>query len=386
MIELDRLEWLTVPGASQDVVLSTRIRLARNLSAHPFPPVSDAEVAGQVCREVQQALAREYPHWKRLEVSSLPMAQRALLFEQHLISPHLAQKLVPTMVAFSETGRFSLMVNEEDHLRLQVLLPGSALQKAWPAIEEVEKRLERQLDFAYHRRFGYLTSCLTNLGTGLRASVMLHLPALSWFNAIPNISRQIASVGLTARGLYGEGSQAEGHFLQISNQVTLGPKEVDIANKVESVAQHLVSSERQARGSLLTGYRNRIEDSVWRAWGVLTSARLLGSAEATEQLSLVRLGALLDLLPDLDPNRLLRLLIAIRPGNLQEAAGRELLPEERDWVRAEQVRRALTEATRTVPKTPDATEPEPTEHEPAEHDTPQRDPTSSDPALPEPEE
>ncbi len=327
------------------MALSSRIRLARNLAPYAFPPVCTSDVAERVCDELNSVLSQEFPEWSVFEVSSLPLSKRALLFEQHLISPMLAQKNTRTLVAFPPGGRFSLMVNEEDHLRLQVLLPGLCLTEAWPIIEQVEKRLEQNLEFAYHRRFGYLTSCLTNLGTGLRASAMLHLPALAWFNALPNLMQQISGVGLTIRGLYGEGSHPEGHFLQISNQITLGPPETDIATKVQSVAQHLVYSERQARGSLMSTYRQQIEDAVWRAWGILSNARLLGSKEATEQLSLVRLGVLLDLIPHLDNGKLLRLLVGMRPGNLQENTGRELTPAERDWARAQHIRSVLAQGT-----------------------------------------
>ena len=332
--------WLGELGPQQGVVLSSRIRLARNLEGYPFPPACRPATLSDVLALLVDRCG-QLPDYTVLDMYRVHTLQAHLLVERHLISPAFAASNRPRAVVLSPDSRISLMINEEDHLRLQCLVPGLQLPEAWREACRVEEFLAQQLQFAFDEQFGYLTSCPSNVGTGLRASAMLHLPGLAWINALENVFHQVNQLGLTVRGLYGEGSQSAGHLVQVSNQVTLGPNEDEIIAKISAVCDQLIQYECSARQQLLSQQRLVLEDRCWRSLAVLREARLLESNEAMQHLSMLRLGVDLQILPALPMELLNEMLVRIRPAGLQMESGHELAPGERDVVRARMIREML---------------------------------------------
>lgn len=330
--------WLRSDDAPHDVVLSTRYRLARNLHGVPFPSRADAALREVILDRVGRAFRYELPHWRLVRADQVSPLMREVFFEKHLISTQLKDHPDGSMICFSPEGRFSVMVNEEDHLRFQFLLPGFQLRDSWRELLEVESRIERWVDFAFHEQFGYLTSCLTNVGTGLRASVMLHLPALSWTGSLPSTINLWPDQAVEFRGLFGEGSSMNESFLQLSNKTTLGADLETFNHRVLHSAEKLIMMERRSREQLLSRHRLQLEDTIFRALATLGAARIMTSSEATAHLSMVRLGACLGLLNQFPPMTLLRLLVGIRPAHLQLEAQRPLDPDERDEWRATYIR------------------------------------------------
>ena len=346
ILNLEDVHWLSGDGPEQDVVVSSRLRLARNLEGFHFPHACHRESLLAVRAKAIDGLRNSVSswHWQWLEKSTERELQ--VLRERHLLSPQMSSDRPGTAIAISPSGQISVMVNEEDHLRLQLLSPGLSLLEDWPKLLALDRKLEEYIDFAFHHHLGYLTSCLSNVGTGLRASVMLHLPALAWFNAIGDMIPAINSVGLTARGTHGEGSAFQGHFLQISNQVTLGSSEEEIVAQVSSVTDHFLKTERQARETLLKEHSLRVTDSVWRAWGIVENARLISVEEATEHLSLLRLGGLLGILPAIQSGLAFQLMVGIRPGHLEKLYHQSFSTMDCDAARADYLRSTLRENIR----------------------------------------
>ncbi len=342
------LGWLDASGPSSEIVLSTRVRLARNLQGSAFGPrarVNDREaVLGRV-----RTTARELPLLKDATLWSLPEVEprtRQILFERRLVSHELlgGEKGSPARgaaVIFSVRDPLSVMVNEEDHLRLQFLLSGLRLQDAWSLVDRLDEDLGRALPLAYHHEFGFLTSCPTNVGTGLRASVLMHLPGLVLTKEIGQVLKGLNQVGLTFRGLYGEGSEVVGNFFQVSNQTTLGKTEEDLVDHLDQIVRQVIQYEKQARQVLLREARAVTEDKIWRAYGLLRHARSLSFEEMINLLSGVRLGASLKLLPNLRVYTLNKIMIYSQTAHLEQAAGRDLPPPECDAHRASFVRRVL---------------------------------------------
>ncbi len=338
--------WVTGSGPHADIVISSRIRLARNLAGIPFPHVLSEEGAEDIVRRVQgahQALQAEgrLKGYTFVRVDRLPPLDRQVLVEKHLISPQHAQEAKPTALLIDPEQTVSVMVNEEDHLRIQCLLPGLQLEKAWETANAVDDALEEKLDFAFGERLGYLTACPTNVGTGLRASVMLHLPALILTNQAARVGHAVIKLGLAVRGLYGEGTEALGNMFQVSNQVTLGQTEEEIIHDLRSVTEQLVGHETNARKLLMSENRSQIEDRVNRAYGILANARIMTSQEAMQLLSDLRLGVDLDLLRLPRKKTLNELMVVTRPAYLQRLAGGELEPLQRDIRRATMIRGSL---------------------------------------------
>ncbi len=347
-------EWLRGEGEATDVVVSSRVRLARNLAGIPF--VHKATAADQlhvleVCREaIAGARLGERTIW--INLHEAPELERSLLLERRLISSHLAKGKLgpkraspdwPRAVAFALPGeRAGLMVNEEDHLRLQVIRSGLALRDAWAEANDVDDRFEGALDYAYSPRLGYLTACPTNVGTGVRFSVMLHLPGLRMTGEIEKVKRAAADMSLAVRGFYGEGSEASGDFYQLSNQTTLGKSELALLEELDArIIPEVLEYERQSRQSLLAKRRWQIEDTVHRAYGLLRYARLLGTEESVKLLSVVRFGLALKILEDVDTAALHGLMLLVQPAHLQHAVGRDLTQDERRRARADLVRARL---------------------------------------------
>lgn len=358
-------EWLRGEGDSSDVVLSSRVRVARNLAGFPFMTTAsrvDRTQILDVCRRRLLALpAGEGRRVLWVDLHTATHDERDLLVERQLISRnHAKGKLSVIGGTSAATGagggadeprgvavvlpeeRVSVMVNEEDHLRIQSIRSGLALDACLADVDAVDDELERGLDFAFHKRFGYLTACPTNVGTGLRLSVMLHLPGLKMTGELEKASRAAHDMGLAVRGFYGEGSEAAGEFYQVSNQTTLGKTDALLLKEInDEIIPRLVGYERHARQKLLTDRRESTHDAVARALGTLRHARLLRSSESMELLGLVRLGISGGLLHDVTLEQVHALLLAVQPGHLQRAVGRTLNPHERRASRAELCRTRL---------------------------------------------
>ncbi len=320
------------------IVLSTRIRLARNLKDHPFPARLSAAEKSEVNAIVRDALLDGENGLRYLEMKDLSAIEAVSLAEKHLISPEFASDAAGRALLLSEDETVSIMLCEEDHVRIQVIEPGLSLETAWGKANALDEALSGRVSVAFDEKLGYLTQCPTNLGTALRASVMLHLPALSRAGLMPRLSSTIAKLGLTLRGTYGEGSKPVGEIFQLSNQVTLGISEQAAIQNLESIAKQIMQQEAQARQSLKND--SLFVDKIYRAYGILTSAYMLSCSECTDLLSLVRLGAALDIL-DIPIEALNRLLTQIQPATLQADAGRACSPAERDVMRAQKVKETL---------------------------------------------
>lgn len=326
------------------VVISSRLRLARNLEDFPFPHVLDQEGAVRVEQAVVLVLTNVEvgQDLAYLPLTDLNDVERQVLIEKHLISPDLGGAAGARGVALAPDHRYAVMVNEEDHVRIQVLLPGNQLLEAHRLADELDDVMEAKLNFAYRERMGYLTACPTNVGTGLRASVMVHLPGLVMMKQVQQVLGALARLGFDVRGLYGEGSQASGHMFQISNQITLGKSEEDIISQLNAVTGQIVEHEYQARQLLQAQTPLVLEDKVWRARGALQNARLLSSEDAINLLSHDRLGSDLGLLPKVKDS-FAALIVDTRPGCLQYSLERELDPSQRDKERANLVRSAMSD-------------------------------------------
>lgn len=341
--------WMKDPGPDNDIVLSSRIRLARNIGVIPFPNKATEEQLHQVVETVRNSvgdLTKETgTAFMFLDLDKISPLERFVLVEKHLISPVHAQEAKFRGLLIGADGVVSIMVNEEDHLRSQVILPGLQLEEAWKVADSVDDILEARMDFAFSERQGYLTSCPTNVGSGLRASVMLHLPALVITNQIGRVLSAISQLGLAVRGLYGEGSEAIGNIYQISNQMTLGFSEREIVENLQSVAGQIVEQERLARDYLFKNNNEQLADRVFRAYGILSYARIISSQEAMRLLSDVRLGVDLGIIQEIDPKIFNELLVKTRPNFLQKIAHRDLDAMGRDMMRAEIIRQTIKRQT-----------------------------------------
>jgi protein arginine kinase len=342
------MEWMEADGPSSDIVLSTRVRLARNLRDHHFGLRAEASDRQAVLQHARAA-AEDTDALRDgtvLEMSALSPVSRRLLLERHLVSrelvgeegasppPHAALLLAPG-------ESLGVMVNEEDHLRLQSLVSGFRLRDAWRKVDRLDEDLGRRLRYAFHGEFGYLTSCPTNVGTGLRASVLVHLPGLVLTQEIGRVLQGISQVGLTFRGLYGEGSEVVGNFFQISNQTTLGKSEEDLIDHLQTIVQQVVQYEKQARAVLLRDAPTVIEDKVWRAYGLLRYAHSISFEEVMNLLSGVRLGVGLKLIPGLSVYTLNQIMIFTQSAHQEQRAGAPLTGNEADRSRATYIRRIL---------------------------------------------
>src|SRR5215469_5131754 len=338
-------EWLRGSGPESDIVISSRIRLARNLAAFPFTNRASSGQKSEIEALLRERIARMElePKLSYLNVPTLSSLDRQFLVERQLISRELAAADGPRGVALGPQETVSLMVNEEDHIRLQVMRSGFTLEEAWHDIDKVDDLLEQRVNYAFSEEFGYLTACPTNVGTGMRSSVMLHLPALVLTKQIEKVFRALQKINLAVRGLYGEGSRASGDFYQISNQVTLGKSEQTILSEIREVIPEIISYERQARQTLVRESRQSLQDRVSRAYGTLCSATMMTSEETMDLLSSVRLGINLGLLEDLTIPTVNELFIHTQPAHLQKLMGSSLDGEERNSARARYLRTRLRE-------------------------------------------
>ncbi len=336
-------EWLKASGPNSDIVISSRIRLARNLTAMPFPHWANKKQGEDILVKIKQGIFK-VDYLKRstfFELSKMDSIDKQFLVERHLMSLDHAQKTNSRGVVVDEEEIVSIMINEEDHIRMQVMQSGFNLYEAWNIINRIDDSLSGELNFAFFSDWGYLTACPTNAGTGMRGSVMLHLPALVMSRSIDRVLAAIAKLSFTTRGLYGEGTQAMGNFFQISNQISLGPSENEIIESINGLIRQIIDQENQARDALLLKSRAMLEDRINRSLGILKNARIITSQETIELLSMVRLGCDLGMIKDIDLRRINELFIVTQPAHLQKMEGKKLSSQERDEKRAQIIRDKL---------------------------------------------
>jgi protein arginine kinase len=336
--------WLEA-GVDEGPVISSRVRLARNLEQYSFPGWASEEENHAVWTQTSgifQSLDDDFIGWGMAET---PALDKEILFERHLISQELAQQEDSCGVFVTSDECLSIMVNEEDHIRIQSLQPGLNLQGAWKAADQIDDRLEAKLTYAFSPKLGYLTSCPSNVGTGMRASVMLHLPGLVLLEEMDPVINGISKIGLAVRGMWGEGTEAAGNMFQVSNQITLGRREDEIIAHLEQIVLELIEHENNARTRLMEEKSLMVEDHVARAFGTLCNARLISSGEGLNLLSSLRLGLDLGIISQFSRRELDMLFISIQPAHLQKLEGKTLEPEERDVVRADMLRDYMENAT-----------------------------------------
>lgn len=343
IIERTPSDWMKATGPQSDVVLSSRIRIARNLSGIPFPHVASERDLKKVLDQVQAAVrgARETQGFEIFLISDIPALDRQLLVEKHLMSPQHAAEGKYRAVVLSRDETVSIMVNEEDHIRIQTLYSGLQLEEAWQKASLIDDVLEARLDYAFDQTMGYLTACPTNVGTGMRASVMVHLPALAATGQVGRVLAAVSHVSVAVRGLYGEGTESSGNIYQLSNQVTLGRSEEDIVENLKGITKQVIEQEVSARNFLMREHRKSLEDRVWRAYGILANARLMTSEEALKLISDVKLGVDAGIITEVGTRLLNELMVLTRPAYVQRLMDRELGPEERDAQRAALIRDRL---------------------------------------------
>ncbi len=338
-------EWLRGSGPDSDIVMSSRIRLARNLAEFPFISKASQNDRTEIEKHLRDKIGSLQAEGETLylRVNELGGLDRQFLVERQLISRELADSDGTRAVAIDSQEQVSLMINEEDHLRIQVMHSGLDLHSAWEQINHLDDLIEEKVTYAFHPRLGYLTACPTNVGTGIRVSVMMHLPALVLTRQIDKVFRSLQKISLAVRGMYGEGSQAMGDFYQISNQVTLGRTELELVEQVGDVIPVVIDYERKAREFLIREGRQNIHDQISRAYGILRNAQTISSEETMHLLSKLRLGVNLGFIDDLRIPDLNRLLVETQPAHLQKLRGAELESADRNIERARYLRRYLNQ-------------------------------------------
>ena len=344
------VSWLADSGPDDDIAISSRIRLARNLATIPFPINADLARRREVLEAVEQAAGKTafIEHPIRFEMSELNELDRQFLLERRLVSREFCSGREGSALVVNADESIGLMINEEDHIRMQVMRSGFVLKEIWTAINELDDRLSKELSFAFEERIGYLTSCPTNVGTGMRASVMLHLPALTLAGQIGAVVQGVGKLGLTVRGIYGEGSESIGNLYQVSNQSTLGESEEQIVQRLDTIIRQIINHEKNARQRLIETRKNFLLDNIGRAYGTLRYSYLLSSKEALNSLSSLRMGVDMSMFASLHIHTVNELFLMIQPAHLQKYAKRMINSEERDALRAEIMREKL-QATKKSP-------------------------------------
>ncbi len=341
-------EWMRTAGPHNDIVMTSRVRLARNLEDFPFPGWAKKDSRIKLLEKVQPQV-NELSEMKEAfseEMTGLSAIEKQVLVERHLISREHAAKGPGCATVMNRKQTVSIMINEEDHLRMQAIRPGLQLQSAFENLDKIDTELESELPYAFDTTYGYLTACPTNLGTGLRASAMLHLPGLVLSEQINQTIQAANKIGLAVRGLYGEGTEALANLFQVSNQTTLGKSETEIIDHLEKVILQIIENEENARYKLLEEKPTMLQDQVCRAHAILRNAHIIPSKEALNLLSMTRLGIDLGVFPNEDRELINVLLTEVQPAHLQVEAKRKLTVEERDVLRAEILRHKLKSLTR----------------------------------------
>jgi protein arginine kinase len=337
--------WLSGEGSDSQIVLSSRVRLARNIAGSPFPSRSDSESREKIISFVRSAVKKSPALNQGLLVNcaDLDELDRTFLMERHLVSLEFISCREFSGLLIGEREDTSIMINEEDHLRIQALSSGLEIRRTYQLADQVDDQLSGSLEFAFDSTFGYLTSCPTNTGTGMRASVLIHLPGLVLTREIEKVIPQINKLGLVVRGFYGEGSDVKGNLFQVSNQTTLGRSEEDILESLEQVTRQIIEYEENARKRLFSEAKEQIEDKIWRAYGILRYARTLTSEGVLNMLSAIRLGIGTGIIKSVNLSLLNEILALTQPAHLQKYYGQRMDAGERDRVRAELIRSKLAD-------------------------------------------
>jgi len=335
--------WMDSDKKNGDIVISSRIRLARNLLDFPFPDQADEKGLAAIRSSVLESMNRvEYlKKGNQYLLEDLDPTDRRFLLERHLISHDFVHSSRPGALVVGDREMVSIMVNEEDHLRIQGMESGLDLMKIFGFLRVIDDALSRELKYAYSSDLGYLTSCPTNVGTGMRASVLIHLPGLVQTNRIEELLGSLQKLGMVARGFYGEGTRSLGDFFQISNQITIGVREEEIVDKLLRIVEQIVQTERATRGEMLEKNRLEVEDRIARAYGLLRHVQKISYGELMEHLSWLRLGLSLEIKMQVTYHQLNQILLKSQPAHLDEKEGRELAPLERDAIRAQTIRQLL---------------------------------------------
>lgn len=336
-------EWLKGTGDHSNIVMSSRVRLARNFEHKPFPNKASKKELNDILTIVEKAM-KKIAYFKSstlFRMADLDNVSKQFLIERHLMSHEHASNPEGKALIVSEEEVLSVMVNEEDHLRIQVMKSGFDLKETWKVSNAIDDAFSKEIDFAFTMNWGYLTACPTNTGTAMRGSVMLHLPALVMTKQINKVLAAISKLNFASRGFYGEGTQASGNFYQISNQVSLGQSEDDVIQNIDGLIRQVIEQEEQARQALLLQNKNMLEDKIFRSFGTLRSAHIISSQETVELLSMLRLGVDLNIIIDIDRKTINELFIMIQPAHLQKIEGKKLSASDRDAKRANLIRQKL---------------------------------------------
>ncbi len=336
-------QWLKGTGDHANIVMSSRIRLARNLDLRPFPNRAKKKELEEILTMVKEAMDKTDFFKKSIffKITELDQIDKQFLIERHLMSHEHATNPEGKALIVSEEEVISVMINEEDHLRIQVMQSGFDLEETWQIANSIDDGLSKLLEFAYAPRWGYLTSCPTNTGTAMRGSVMLHLPALVMTKQINKILNAISKLNFASRGFYGEGTQASGNIYQISNQVSLGHSEQDVLQNISGLIRQVIEQEEQARQALLLQNKPMLEDKIFRSSGILKNAHIISSQETVELLSMIRLGIDLNIIKNVERKDINELFIMIQPAHLQKIEGKKLNATERDTRRASLIREKI---------------------------------------------
>ena len=335
--------WNELTGKDSDVVISSRVRYARNLSGFPFTHAAKMASLEEILDKVKTSTEKMKiaSNLKWIDLRKTTLIDRYCLIEKHLMSPEMLIGKHPSALILNSDESLSVMVNEEDHLRIQAILPGLQMDMAYKMCNDFEEQLGSKLDYAFDDKLGYLTSCPTNLGTAMRVSAMMHLPAMVAMGVINKILEACGKIGVAVRGVYGENSEAEGNIFQISNQVTLGRKEDDIISNMTHIVGQIIEQERALRQKMYNDSKIGTEDKVFRAYGVLSNARSVTCNESMDLISWIRLGIYMNIIDFVNPVKMNTLLVDIQPGNIQKRYGENLSGEERDVKRADLCREMI---------------------------------------------
>lgn len=335
--------WLTEEDEYSDIIVSSRIRLARNIKGFSFPAKASKRDLSHLLTQVEAACEKcsSMKNANFININTLDDWDCRYFVERRLASPQFVESNNPSLLVIGLRENLSIMVNEEDHLRIQCIEAGLGIKEAWKKISTIDDELEGFLNFSYSNQYGYLTSCPTNLGTGLRVSFAVHLPALAMTKQVNSVIKKLPTSEIAVRGFYGEGSEPIGNIFQISNQLTLGRTETNIIDRMLSIAIKLIELERKARTNLLNEHRARLDDAVFRSLGILKNARIISSMEALDLLSSLRLGCEMGLIEEISSLAINQLMVLIQPAHLQKIYRKDLTSEERDILRADFIRQNL---------------------------------------------
>lgn len=338
-------KWYDSSETGDNIVISSRIRLARNVKKYPFSCRLSEEQAYNLIDDVKNSIKNSRTvfgdSFDFINLNEKSEIEKHSLLENHSVSPELINKNKPSAVLIKDDETVSIMINEEDHIRIQTVFPGYNIKKAWELADKIDNLVEESIEYAFDEDYGYLTSCITNVGTGIRASFMIHIPLIEMFGQVENLGQAISKFGMTLRGIYGEGSEPLGSIYQISNQVTLGKSECEIIDALKNVTNQIIEQENELRQNLMKNHRIDLEDKIFRSYGVLSNCRKINSKEAMQLLSDLRLGIITGILETNGDVNIYKIMMDIQPGNLIKNMSKSVSADERDIQRAKYIRKCL---------------------------------------------